>query len=57
MPRMEFEPTILVFERAKTFRTSDRVATVTGLFCFSQFKSRDVDKISIASYEYTSLSL
>jgi hypothetical protein len=30
MPRVEFEPTISVFERAKTFRALDRAATVTG---------------------------
>jgi hypothetical protein len=30
MPRVGFEPTILVFERAKIFHVSDRVATVIG---------------------------
>jgi hypothetical protein len=30
MPQMEFEPTILAFERAKTVHALDRVATVTG---------------------------
>jgi hypothetical protein len=31
MPRAEFEPTIPVFERAKTFRALDRAATVIGV--------------------------
>jgi hypothetical protein len=30
MPRMGFEHTIPVFERAKTFHALDRAATVTG---------------------------
>jgi hypothetical protein len=30
MPRMEFEPMIPVFERAKTFHVLDRSATVIG---------------------------
>jgi hypothetical protein len=30
MPRVGFEPTIPVFERAKTVHASDRVATVIG---------------------------
>jgi hypothetical protein len=30
MPRLEFKPTILVFERAKTLHALDRAATVTG---------------------------
>jgi hypothetical protein len=30
MPRVEFEPTIPVFEHAKTVRASDRVATMTA---------------------------
>jgi hypothetical protein len=30
MPRVEFELTILVFERAKTFHGLDRTATVIG---------------------------
>jgi hypothetical protein len=30
MPRMGFEPTIPVFERAKTVHASDRAATVIG---------------------------
>jgi hypothetical protein len=32
MPRMEFEPTIPVFERAKTVHALDRAATVIGYF-------------------------
>jgi hypothetical protein len=31
MPLAEFEPTIPVFKRAKTFHALDRAATVTGL--------------------------
>jgi hypothetical protein len=31
MPRVGFEPTIPVFERAEAVHTLDRVATVTGL--------------------------
>jgi hypothetical protein len=31
MPRVEFEPTIPVFERAKTVHALDRAATVIGL--------------------------
>jgi hypothetical protein len=30
MPQVEFEPTIAVFERAKTVHASDRAATVIG---------------------------
>jgi hypothetical protein len=30
MPSVGFEPTILVFERAKTLHSSDRADTVTG---------------------------
>jgi hypothetical protein len=30
MPRLGFEPTIAVFERAKTVHASDRAATVVG---------------------------
>jgi hypothetical protein len=30
MPRVEFEPTISVFERAKTVDALDRAATVIG---------------------------
>jgi hypothetical protein len=30
MPRVGFEPTILVFERAKTVHALDRAATVIG---------------------------
>jgi hypothetical protein len=30
MPRMEFEPTTPVFERAKTIHASDRAAAVIG---------------------------
>jgi hypothetical protein len=32
MPRVEFEPTIPVFERAKTVHALDRAATVVGSF-------------------------
>jgi hypothetical protein len=32
MPRLEFEPTILVFEGPKTFHALDRAATVIGCF-------------------------
>jgi hypothetical protein len=32
MPRVGFEPTILVFERPKTVHASDRAVTVTGWF-------------------------
>jgi hypothetical protein len=31
MPRVGFEPTIPVFERAKTFHALDRAATVVSL--------------------------
>jgi hypothetical protein len=30
MPQVEFKPTILVLERAKTFNTLDRAVTVIG---------------------------
>jgi hypothetical protein len=32
MPRVVFEPTIPVFERAKTFHALDRAATMIGEF-------------------------
>jgi hypothetical protein len=38
MPRIWFERTIPVFERAKTFRALDRAATVTGLVTFTLSK-------------------
>jgi hypothetical protein len=34
MPRVGFEPTMSVFERAKTFHASDRAATVSGTDTF-----------------------
>jgi hypothetical protein len=33
MPQVEFEPTILVFEQAKTVHALDRAAIVIGLCC------------------------
>jgi hypothetical protein len=33
MPRMGFEPTISVFELAKTIHALDRAATVSGISC------------------------
>jgi hypothetical protein len=41
MPGVEFEPTIAVFERAKTVRALDSAATVNGkifLIAFSKLK-------------------
>jgi hypothetical protein len=35
MPRMGFEPTIPVFEHAKTVHALDRAATVVGIWSFS----------------------
>jgi hypothetical protein len=42
MPRVGFEPTIPVFERAKTVHALDRAATVIGKerFCDDQIKER-----------------
>jgi hypothetical protein len=34
MPRLGFEPTAPVFERAKTVHVLDRAATVVGFFFF-----------------------
>jgi hypothetical protein len=45
MPRVEFEPTIPVFERAKTVHALDRAATVIG--CFACYLS-----IPIIPYSY-----
>jgi hypothetical protein len=36
MPLAEFEPTIPVFKRAKTFHALDRAATVTGYLNFNE---------------------
>jgi hypothetical protein len=38
MPRMRFEPTITVFERAKTFHVLNRTTTVIGSHCISEIK-------------------
>jgi hypothetical protein len=38
MPRVGFEPTIPVFERANTFRALDRVANAIGLILSSVTK-------------------
>jgi hypothetical protein len=38
MPSVGFEPTIPVFERAKTVHASDRAATVIGTFNYSHIK-------------------
>jgi hypothetical protein len=37
MPRMGFEPTIPVFERAKTVHALDRAATVFGSYKTAKF--------------------
>jgi hypothetical protein len=37
MPQVEFEPTILVFERAKTVHASARSATMIGLHTISPY--------------------
>jgi hypothetical protein len=39
MPRMGFEPTIPVFERAKSVHALDREATVIGQNVFTKYKS------------------
>jgi hypothetical protein len=39
MPRMGFEPTIRVLERAKTFHASDRAATVKGVLNAVKYKT------------------
>jgi hypothetical protein len=36
MPRVDFEPTIPVFERAKTVHALDRVATAIGSQCYTE---------------------
>jgi hypothetical protein len=36
MPEVRFEPTIPVFERAKTVHVVDRAATVTGTLPFTR---------------------
>jgi hypothetical protein len=41
MPRVEFEPTSLVFERAKAVRALDRAATVIGGLTLSTCKLQE----------------
>jgi hypothetical protein len=41
MPRVAFEPTIAVSERAKTVHALARKATVTGTFPFTFVKTYD----------------
>jgi hypothetical protein len=43
MPLAEFEPTIPVFKRAKTFHASDPAATVTGTLLFYSGKLNKVE--------------
>jgi hypothetical protein len=38
MPRLGFEPTISVFERAKTVHSLDRSATVIGMTAVTIYK-------------------
>jgi hypothetical protein len=40
MPRVAFEPTIAMFERAKTVHALDRAATVIGSSCVTGEKYR-----------------
>jgi hypothetical protein len=40
MPPVEFEPTIPVFERAKTVHVLDRAATVIGMQSFRTYKNQ-----------------
>jgi hypothetical protein len=35
MPRVEFEPTILVFEQPKTVHAVDRATTVIGIYMYT----------------------
>jgi hypothetical protein len=46
MPRLEFEPMIPVFERAKTVHALDRAATVISLpqTTIDQMKGENVDR-------------
>jgi hypothetical protein len=44
MPRVRFEPMILVFERAKTVHALDRAATVIGLAEFLQIKIKSFSR-------------
>jgi hypothetical protein len=44
MPQVGFEPTIPVFERAKTFHVIDRAATVIGYKIFRSMKLKPVPK-------------
>jgi hypothetical protein len=45
MPRVGFEPTITVFERAKTFHALDGAATVIGLVYIKNYKHTDSVKL------------
>jgi hypothetical protein len=38
MPEVGFEPTIPVFERAKTVQALDRAVTVIGIICTKRIK-------------------
>jgi hypothetical protein len=44
MPRVVFEPTIQVFEQAKTFHALDRAANVIGAFSAVRYKYMEVQK-------------
>jgi hypothetical protein len=46
MPQIGFEPTIPVFERAKTVHASDRAATVIGRYQTTSVENRKRDSIN-----------
>jgi hypothetical protein len=54
---MGSEPTIPIFERAKTVHVFDRVATVTGFYFISLFKTSDVTIIPGRLYALPGYSL
>jgi hypothetical protein len=52
MPRVGFEPTVAVFERAKTVHTLDRAANVTGghiITCFKTHFNENLNTKQLAS--------
>jgi hypothetical protein len=52
MPRVGFEPTIPVFERAKTVHALDRSATVVGGFCTYKY----INMINVVGYDCDSIN-
>jgi hypothetical protein len=52
MPQVGFEPTIPVFERAKTVHALDRAATVIGCRKYSQWIYRGSKKIHLKTDKY-----